>query len=91
MASAVVDVHECGAAVQWSHSLDGKIDRFSAVSGDLVSGHYQCAQTTSLQRCVGHGTNTAAICVKGKLTTTPMTLIRNKSASAFDNLDFEWS
>jgi hypothetical protein len=90
MTSAVIDVHECGAAVQWTHSLDRKIDRFSAVSGDLVSGHYQCAQTTTLHRFVGHRTNAHAICVKGKLTTAPMLLICNQLASPFDNLDFEW-
>ena len=42
MAPGVVDVHECGAAVQWTHSLDGKTDRFSAVSVYL-GRHYQCA------------------------------------------------
>ena len=43
MTPGVVDVHECGAAVQRTHSLDGKIVRSSVIIGDLVSRRNQCA------------------------------------------------
>ena len=43
MAPYVVDVGECGTAVQRTHGFDGKIMCLSAVIGCLVSRHYQCA------------------------------------------------
>jgi YHS domain-containing protein len=43
MSPGVVYVHECGAAVQRTHSLDRKIVRSSVIIGDLVSRRNQCA------------------------------------------------
>jgi hypothetical protein len=43
MSPGVVDMHECGAAVQRTHSLDRKIVRSSVIIGDLVSRRNQCA------------------------------------------------
>ena len=36
MASYIVDFDECGGAVQWTHSLDGKVVSRTVVPGNLV-------------------------------------------------------
>ena len=89
MAPHVIDIDECGAPMQRTHGFDGKVVRLTAVIGDLVRRHNQCAQTATLGRAVRHRTDTLALCIAGNLTSAPSALIGNKSASLLDNLELK--
>ncbi|HEX2380301.1 MAG TPA: hypothetical protein VHI74_06155 [Methyloceanibacter sp.] len=86
MTSAVIDVHQCGAAVQRAHGFDGKIVRLTAVIGYLP---LSARLDRNASRAVRRWTNAHTVHVEGKVTTAPMTLVRNKSASLLDDLELE--